>query len=79
MRRELADEPAVANAVLIGAPMYSFSIPSTLEARLDRVAVVDHNLGLDGPVTSTSITIAASRDGSYTDGTPREDAEFVQN
>ncbi|MFJ9679951.1 FMN-dependent NADH-azoreductase [Streptomyces sp. NPDC101194] len=79
LRRELADELAAADAVLIGAPMYNFSIPSTLKAWLDQVIIVGHNAGPDGPVAGTPITVVASRGGSYAVGTPREDAEFVQN
>ncbi|MFG2625146.1 FMN-dependent NADH-azoreductase [Streptomyces sp. NPDC048473] len=79
LRRELADELAAADAVLIGAPMYNFSIPSTLKAWLDQVIIVGHNAGPDSPVTGTPITVVASRGGSYAAGTPREDAEFVQN
>ncbi|MGW2563276.1 FMN-dependent NADH-azoreductase [Streptomyces sp. NPDC001514] len=80
LRRELADELAAADAVLIGAPMYNFTIPSTLKAWLDQVIIVGHNAGSpDGPVAGTPVTVVASRGGSYAPGTPREDFEFVQN
>jgi len=80
LRAELAAELAAADAVLIGAPMYNFTIPSTLKAWLDQVIVVGHNAGVpDGPVAGTPITVVASRGGSYAPGTPREDFEFVQN
>ncbi|TLQ48312.1 FMN-dependent NADH-azoreductase [Streptomyces marianii] len=73
-RREGAD------AVLIGAPMYNFTIPSTLKAWLDQVIIVGHNAGSpDGPLSGTPFTVVASRGGSYAPGTPREDFEFVQN
>ncbi|MFD7439941.1 FMN-dependent NADH-azoreductase [Streptomyces sp. NPDC059909] len=80
LRRELADELEAADAVLIGAPMYNFTIPSTLKAWLDQVIIVGHNAGSpDGPVAGTPVTVVASRGGSYAPGTPREDFEFVQN
>ncbi|MFF5898178.1 FMN-dependent NADH-azoreductase [Streptomyces argenteolus] len=79
LRGELAAELADADAVLIGAPMYNFSIPSTLKAWLDQVIIVGHNAGPDGPVAGTPVTVVASRGGSYAPGTPREDFEFVQN
>ncbi|WP_327324845.1 NAD(P)H-dependent oxidoreductase [Streptomyces sp. NBC_01210] len=80
LRAELAAELNAADAVLIGAPMYNFTIPSTLKAWLDQVIVVGHNAGVpDGPVAGTPVTIVASRGGSYAPGTPREDFEFVQN
>ncbi|WP_285569811.1 NAD(P)H-dependent oxidoreductase [Streptomyces sp. NBC_01463] len=79
LRAELAAELAAADAVLIGAPMYNFTIPSTLKAWLDHVIIVGHNVGPESPVAGTLITVVASRGGSYAAGTPREDAEFVQN
>ncbi|MGW7362658.1 FMN-dependent NADH-azoreductase [Streptomyces sp. NPDC054841] len=79
LRAELATELAAADAVLIGAPMYNFTIPSTLKAWLDQVIIVGHNAGPDGPVAGTPVTVVASRGGSYAPGTPREDFEFVQN
>lgn len=79
LRAELAAELAEADAVLIGAPMYNFTIPSTLKAWLDQVIIVGHNAGPESPVASTPFTIVASRGGSYAPGTPRADFEFVQN
>ncbi|RPK39420.1 NAD(P)H-dependent oxidoreductase [Streptomyces sp. ADI93-02] len=79
LRGQLAAELAAADAVLIGAPMYNFSIPSTLKAWLDQVIIVGHNAGPDSPVAGTPVTVVASRGGSYAPGTPREDFEFVQN
>ncbi|MFD7719642.1 FMN-dependent NADH-azoreductase [Streptomyces sp. NPDC059814] len=79
LRGELAAELAAADAVLIGAPMYNFTIPSTLKAWLDHVIIVGHNAGPDSPVAGTPITVVASRGGSYAAGTPRAGAEFVQN
>ncbi|MFD7426791.1 FMN-dependent NADH-azoreductase [Streptomyces sp. NPDC059818] len=79
LRGELAAELAAADAVLIGAPMYNFTIPSTLKAWLDHVIIVGHNAGPDSPLAGTPITVVASRGGSYAAGTPRAGAEFVQN
>lgn len=79
LRRELAEELAAADAVLIGAPMYNFTIPSTLKAWLDQVIIVGHNAGPGSPIAGTPVTVVASRGGSYAPGTPREDFEFVQN
>ncbi|MFD7897704.1 FMN-dependent NADH-azoreductase [Streptomyces sp. NPDC059743] len=79
LRAELAAELAEADAVLIGAPMYNFTIPSTLKAWLDQVIIVGHNAGPDSTVADTPFTIVASRGGSYAPGTPREGFEFVQN
>lgn len=79
LRAELADELAAADAVLIGAPMYNFTIASTLKAWLDLVIINGHNAGENSPIAGTPFTVVASRGGSYAPGTPREDFEFVQN
>ncbi|MET9555498.1 NAD(P)H-dependent oxidoreductase [Streptomyces sp. NPDC006645] len=79
LRAELAAELAAADAVLIGAPMYNFTIPSTLKAWLDHVIIVGHNAGEDSPIKGRPFTVVASRGGSYAAGTPRQDFEFVQN
>ncbi|WP_405778776.1 FMN-dependent NADH-azoreductase [Streptomyces sp. NBC_00859] len=80
LRAELAGELAEADAVLIGAPMYNFSIPSTLKAWLDHAIIAGHNGGgAESPLAGTPFTVVASRGGSYAPGTPREGFEFVQN
>ncbi|MEV6793737.1 NAD(P)H-dependent oxidoreductase [Streptomyces sp. NPDC051320] len=80
LRAELAAELADADAVLIGAPMYNFTIPSTLKAWLDHVIIVGHNAGGESSaLAGMPFTVVASRGGSYAPGTPREDFEFVQN
>ncbi|MET9530040.1 MULTISPECIES: NAD(P)H-dependent oxidoreductase [unclassified Streptomyces] len=80
LRAELANELAEADAVLIGAPMYNFSIPSTLKAWLDHAIIVGYNAGgAESPLAGTPFTVVASRGGSYAPGTPRESFEFVQN
>ncbi|GHE68969.1 hypothetical protein GCM10014715_23470 [Streptomyces spiralis] len=44
-RVKLIEELEQANAVLIGAPMYNFSIPSTLKAWLDSVLLLGRTAG----------------------------------
>lgn len=78
-RDELATELESADAVLIGAPMYNFTIPSTLKAWLDQVIIVGRTGGEAGTVAGRPFTVVASRGGSYAEGTPRESFEFVQN
>lgn len=43
LQQELLDELAAAAAVVIGAPMYNYSMPSTLKACLDYVHVIGAN------------------------------------
>ncbi|MFD3440592.1 FMN-dependent NADH-azoreductase [Streptomyces sp. NPDC058685] len=78
-RVELIEELEQADAVLIGAPMYNFSIPSTLKAWLDNVILPGRTTGESPSAQGTPVTVVASRGGSYAPGTPREGFEFVQN
>ncbi|MGW3283759.1 FMN-dependent NADH-azoreductase [Streptomyces sp. NPDC001002] len=79
-RLRLIEELEEADAVLIGAPMYNFAIPSTLKAWLDNVILMGRTAGTeDSKVAGTPVTVVASRGGSYAPGTPREDSEYVQN
>ncbi|WP_329753555.1 FMN-dependent NADH-azoreductase [Stenotrophomonas maltophilia] len=58
-----------ADIVVIGAPMYNFSIPSTLKAWIDRVAVAGRTFkyGPVGLAGGKRVIIASSRGGIYTD------------
>jgi FMN-dependent NADH-azoreductase len=78
-RVKLMEELEQADAVLIGAPMYNFSIPSTLKAWLDSVLLLGRTAGETPSAQGTPVTVVASRGGSYAPGTPREGYEFVQN
>lgn len=78
-RLKLVEELERADAVLIGAPMYNFSIPSTLKAWLDQVIVMGRTAGPESPLKGLPVTVVASRGGSYEPGTPREGMEYVRN
>ncbi|MFF3846040.1 FMN-dependent NADH-azoreductase [Streptomyces sp. NPDC002328] len=79
-RLRLIEELENADAVLIGAPMYNFTIPSTLKAWLDQVILMGRTAGVpELPAKGTPVYVVASRGGSYAPGTPREGYEYVQN
>lgn len=78
-RVQLIEELERADAVLIGAPMYNFSISSTLKAWLDSVLLLGRTAGETPSAQGTPVVVIASRGGSYAPGTPREDYEYVQN
>ncbi|MER5859315.1 NAD(P)H-dependent oxidoreductase [Streptomyces sp900105245] len=78
-RVTLIEELEQADAVLIGAPMYNFSIPSTLKAWLDSVLLLGRTAGEAPSAQGTPVVVVASRGGSYAPGTPRAGYEFVQN
>jgi FMN-dependent NADH-azoreductase len=65
-----------ADIIVIGAPMYNFSIPSQLKAWIDRVVVAGKTFryGANGPEGLLSgakkVFIASSRGNVYTPGSP---------
>lgn len=69
------DELFAADIVVIGAPMYNFSVPSQLKAWLDRVAVVGRTFrytatGFEGLVTGKQVFVASARGGIHSPGSP---------
>ncbi|GAA2280398.1 MULTISPECIES: FMN-dependent NADH-azoreductase [Kitasatospora] len=79
LRTELVEELEAADAVLIGAPMYNFTIPSSLKAWLDQVIIMGRTGGENSTVAGKPVTVVASRGGAYGPGTPREGFEFAAN
>ncbi|MEU1616537.1 NAD(P)H-dependent oxidoreductase [Streptomyces sp. NPDC005722] len=78
-RLQLIEELERADALLIGAPMYNFTIPSTLKTWLDSVIVPGRTSGETPSAQGKPVLVVASRGGSYVPGTPRHGYEFVQN
>lgn len=75
LQDELLDELAGAARVVIGAPMYNFSMPSTLKAWLDYVHVIGVNSPVgEGitPLRSTPVTVVSAR-STPTGADPRTD------
>ncbi|MFF8711177.1 FMN-dependent NADH-azoreductase [Streptomyces sp. NPDC015184] len=79
LREELIAEFEKADLVLIGAPMYNFTIPSTLKAWLDQILLVGRTFGEGVSPSGKRIVIASSRGGSYRPGTPRAGFDFDTN
>ena len=64
-----------ADIVVVGAPMYNFTLPSQLKAWLDRLAVAGKTFrytenGPEGLAGGKRVIIASSRGGFYGDDTP---------
>ncbi|GAB1596183.1 FMN-dependent NADH-azoreductase [Lysobacter claricitrinus] len=64
------DEFLAADTVVIGAPMYNFSIPSTLKAWIDRISVAGKTFryGANGPeglVHGKSVIVAIASGGAH--------------
>ncbi|MGW9213403.1 FMN-dependent NADH-azoreductase [Embleya sp. NPDC055664] len=67
-------ELRAASTVVMGVPMYNYSIPSTIKTWLDRVvspATMAVPGGEPGPLAGTSVIVISPRGGSYAPGTPR--------
>lgn len=78
---ELADAKAAltefmaADVVVIGAPMYNFTIPSQLKAWIDRVLVAGATFrysasGVEGLAKGKKVIVASTRGGHYSAGSP---------
>jgi FMN-dependent NADH-azoreductase len=73
LTQTLQDELFAANVLLIGAPMYNFSLPSQLKAWLDRVLQAGKTFrytekGPEGLVKNCKAYMLSSRGGSYSAG-----------
>ena len=69
-----------ADVIVIGAPMYNFSIPSQLKAWIDRISVAGKTFrytesGPQGLAGGKQVIVAASRGGIYAPNAPGEFAE----
>lgn len=72
-----------ADIVVIGAPMYNFTIPSQLKAWIDRILVAGKTFrygaaGPEGLAGNKRVIIAISRGGFYGPGTPTAAFEHVE-
>ena len=64
-----------ADIVVVGAPMYNFSIPTQLKAWIDRLAIAGRTFrygenGVEGLAGGKTVIVASSRGGFYGEGTP---------
>ncbi|MGW7486981.1 FMN-dependent NADH-azoreductase [Streptomyces sp. NPDC054786] len=79
LTRPLVTELLEADTVLVGAPMYNYSVSASLKAWLDRVGFpgvfIDAATG-DSLLRSTRLVVISTRGGAYGPGTPREAWDF---
>ncbi|MEU7661001.1 FMN-dependent NADH-azoreductase [Streptomyces lincolnensis] len=79
LTRPLIDELLAADTVLLGVPMYNFSVPASLKAWIDRVtfpgAYADPATG-ESLLRDTRVVVVMARGGGYGPGTPRESYDF---
>ena len=69
---ELVAELQAADAIVIGTPMYNFSIPAVLKAWVDHVVRVGVTVGPDnvGLLTGKKATIIIASGGDFSPGSP---------
>jgi FMN-dependent NADH-azoreductase len=76
------DELVAADIIVIGAPMYNFTVPTQLKAWIDRVVIAGKTFryGENGPEgllpKGKKVFIASSRGGAYGEGAP---AAFLEH
>jgi FMN-dependent NADH-azoreductase len=78
------DEFLSADVIVIGAPMYNFSIPSSLKAWIDRVMVAGKTFrytesGPEGLAGGKKVIVASSRGGFYGDDSGRAHLDFQED
>ncbi|CAI2520225.1 FMN-dependent NADH-azoreductase [Serratia ficaria] len=72
---KLLNDFLAADTVVVGAPMYNFSLPSQLKAWLDRIAVAGKTFrystsGVEGLAGGKRVIVASTRGGQYSEGAP---------
>jgi FMN-dependent NADH-azoreductase len=77
------DEFLAADVVVIGAPMYNFTLPTQLKAWIDRIVIAGKTFsyGANGPeglVKGKRVIIALARGGIYDQGSPAAALEHLE-
>jgi FMN-dependent NADH-azoreductase len=77
------EEFLAAETVVIGAPMYNFTIPSQLKAWIDRIVISGKTFrytesGPEGLVRGKRVIVALARGGIYSEGSPAAAFEHLE-
>jgi FMN-dependent NADH-azoreductase len=77
------DEFFAADTIVIGAPMYNFTLPTQLKAWIDRIVIAGKTFqyGANGPeglATGKRVIIALARGGFYHEGAPAAGLEYLE-
>lgn len=80
---ELIAELEAADTIVLAAPMYNFSIPSTLKAWIDHVARRGRTFrysekGPEGLLQGKKVFVLAARGGIYSNGAPAAALDFQE-
>ena len=79
----MLDEFLAADTVVIGAPMYNFTLPTQLKAWIDRIVIAGRTFqyGANGPeglAKGKRVIIALARGGFYNEGSPASSLEHLE-
>ena len=77
------DEFLAADTVVIGAPMYNFTLPTQLKAWIDRIVIAGKTFrytanGPEGLAGGKRVIIALARGGFYDQGSPASTLEHLE-
>ena len=80
LSERLVTQFLAADVVVLGAPMYNFTVPSQVKAWIDRIAQAGRTFkytdtGPVGLAGGKTVIVASSRGGAYPDGSPMEHQE----
>jgi FMN-dependent NADH-azoreductase len=79
----ILDEFLASDVIVIGAPMYNFSIPSQLKAWIDLICVAGKTFsygpsGVKGLCGGKRVIIVSTRGGIHSDGSPTASYDFQE-
>src|SRR4029079_18865507 len=77
------DQFLEADTIVIGAPMYNFTLPSQLKAWIDRIAIAGKTFrytenGPEGLAGGERVIVALARGGVYSEGSPAAALEHLE-
>jgi FMN-dependent NADH-azoreductase len=77
------DEFLAADVVVIGAPMYNFTLPTQLKAWIDRIVIAGRTFrytedGPEGLAKGKRVIVALARGGIYSEGSPASALEHLE-
>lgn len=77
------DEFLAADTIVIGAPMYNFTLPTQLKAWIDRIAIAGKTFrytadGPEGLAGGKRVIVALARGGIYSEGSPAAAFEHLE-
>ena len=78
------DEFLAADTIVIGAPMYNFTLPTQLKAWIDRIVIAGATFrytenGPEGLAKGKRVIIALARGGFYSEGSPAAALEHLES